>query len=438
MKRRLSLWQIINMNVGFFGIQFSFGLQQSNMSPIYKYLGAHAATLPLLWLAGPVTGLVLQPIIGSISDRTSSRLGRRTPFFLAGALACSVSLLAMPLSASLWMAAGLLWILDAANNVTMEPYRAFVGDLLQEEQYATGFLVQSAFTGLGQTLAYLTPSLLVWLGMSGNALGGNHVPEITRAAFFIGAAFSMLSILWTVLTTREAPSPAASRVGPGWGAALREVVDAVRDMPRPMRQMGLMSLFQWYAMFCYWQYIVLCLSQSLYGTTAQGSEAFRNAVLLNGQIGGFYNAVAFVAAFATIPLTRRHGARVMHAVALACGGLGMLAIPYLKSEWLLLLPMVGVGMTWASMMGNPYVILARSVPAERVGVYMGIFNTFIVIPMIIEILTMPLLYDRVLGGNSENAILFAGMLLLCASASMRLVSGQHAERLVPVVGSSMK
>ncbi len=422
MKRRLSLWQIINMNVGFFGIQFSFGLQQSNMSPIYKYLGAHASTLPLLWLAGPVTGLIVQPVIGNISDRTTSRLGRRTPFFLAGALICSVSLLAMPLSASLWMAAGLLWILDAANNVTMEPYRAFVSDLLPADQYASGFLAQSAFTGLGQTLAYLTPSLLVWLGMSDNAIAGNHIPEVTRAAFFIGALCSLASILWTVFSTREVPLAPSARP-PGAASGLwREILQAVLEMPRPMRQMAWMSLFQWYALFCYWQYIVLCLAQSIYGTTAQGTPAFRNAVLLNGQIGGFYNAVAFVAALATIPLTRRFGPRLMHAIALACGGLGMIAIPYLRSEGWLLLPMVGVGMTWASMMGNPYVILARAVPARRVGVYMGIFNTFIVIPMIIEILTMPLLYNGLLRGNSENAIIFSGILLLLAAASMRLVS----------------
>ncbi|MCB1995346.1 MAG: MFS transporter, partial [Rhodoferax sp.] len=190
MKPRLSLWQILNMNVGFFGIQFSFGLQQANMSPIYAYLGADGKSLPLLWLAGPVTGLLVQPIIGALSDRTGSRHGRRTPYFLIGAILCSLGLLAMPFSPTLWFAAGLLWILDAANNITMEPYRAYVSDRLNADQHAQGFLTQSAFTGLAQTLAYLAPSILVWLGMNKDAVGDNHIPQVTIAAFMIGALLS--------------------------------------------------------------------------------------------------------------------------------------------------------------------------------------------------------------------------------------------------------
>ncbi|WP_046684705.1 MFS transporter, partial [Janthinobacterium sp. KBS0711] len=199
----LSFWQIVNMNVGFFGIQFSFGLQQSSMSPIYKYLGADEASLPYLWLAGPMTGLLVQPLIGAMSDRTVTRWGRRTPYFLIGAILCSLGLLAMPFSPTLWMAASLLWILDAANNVTMEPYRAFVSDKLDKKQHSLGFLTQSAFTGLGQTLAYLTPSLLVMLGMNKDAVNGSHIPHIVIAAFLIGAVFSLASVLWTLKTTPE-------------------------------------------------------------------------------------------------------------------------------------------------------------------------------------------------------------------------------------------
>ncbi len=431
MKRFLGIGQIINMNAGFLGLQFSFGLQQSNMSPIYSYLGADAASLPLLWLAGPVTGLVLQPLVGSISDRSRSRLGRRTPFFLVGALLCSLALLAMPMSSALWMAASLLWILDAGSNLTLEPYRAFVGDRLRRDQYEIGFLVQSAFTGLGQALAYLTPSLLVWLGMNADVLGGNGVPQVTRVAFFVGAALCLLSVAWTVWTTPEPPAPAAVARPFGWWAAIRGVAHAARDMPRTMRQLAWMSLFQWYAMFCYWQYIVLCLAQSLHGTTDEGSEAFRSAVLLNGRIGAFSNVVAVAAACLAVPFARRHGAPVVHGVALACGGLGMLAIPCVHSEVLLLLPMLGVGMGWASMMGNPYVIVANAVPPERIGVYMGLFNTFVVIPMILEALSMPWLYKHVLGGNPEHAIILAGALLLAAALSMRPVAAQPVERLRP-------
>jgi MFS family permease len=207
MKPRMSLSQIINMNFGFLGIQFSFGLQQANMSPIYNYLGADEASLPLLWLAGPMTGLIVQPIIGALSDRTTSRMGRRTPYFLIGAILCSLCLLAMPYSPALWMAASLLWILDAANNVTMEPYRAFVSDKLNKDQHAIGFLTQSAFTGLAQTLAYLAPSLLVWFGMNKDAVGTNHIPQIVFVAFVIGAILSSATVLWSVYTTREDPLP---------------------------------------------------------------------------------------------------------------------------------------------------------------------------------------------------------------------------------------
>ena len=202
---RLSFWQIINMNVGFFGIQFSFGLQQSSMSPIYTYLGADEASLPYLWLAGPMTGLIVQPLIGAMSDRTVTRWGRRTPYFLIGAILCSLGLLAMPFSPTLWMAASLLWILDAANNVTMEPYRAFVSDKLDPKQHSLGFLTQSAFTGLGQTLAYLTPSLLVMFGMNKDAVNASHIPHIVIVAFLIGAVFSLASVLWTLKTTPENP-----------------------------------------------------------------------------------------------------------------------------------------------------------------------------------------------------------------------------------------
>jgi maltose/moltooligosaccharide transporter len=430
--------QIVNMNVGFFGIQYSFGLQQSNMSPIYKYLGADEASLPLLWLAGPVTGLVVQPIVGALSDRTLSPRGRRTPYFLVGALLCSVALLAMPFSRTLWMAAGLLWVLDAANNVTMEPYRAFVGDRLDPSQHSLGFLTQSAFTGLGQTLSYLTPSLLVVLGLSRDRLIGHGIPMITMGAFLIGAVFSLSSIWWTVRTTPELPLTPAERarmeaMPRGAGAALREVAEAFRDMPATMRQLAVMKLFQWYAMFCYWQYIVLSLSVTLFGTSDASTPGFREAGLVNGQIGGFYNFVAFVAAFALVPFTRRLGPKVMHAVCLTLAGLAMLALPGITDRALLFVPMLGVGLAWASIMGNPYVMLAGSIPPERTGVYMGIFNMFIVIPMMIQIFTLPLVYRSLLGGDPRNVIRLAGALLLCAAVAVLFV---RTARRVDTVGAA--
>jgi maltose/moltooligosaccharide transporter len=425
-KPRMTFWQIVNMNIGFFGIQFSFGLQQSSMSPIYKYLGADEASLPYLWLAGPVTGLLVQPLIGAMSDRTTSRWGRRTPYFLIGAILCSIGLLLMPYSPTLWMAASLLWILDSANNVTMEPYRAYVSDKLPASQHSLGFLTQSAFTGLGQTLAYLTPSLLVWIGMDKDAVNGSHIPQVVVAAFLIGAVCSIVSVLWSVRTTPEDPLPAealaAMRAAPGgWRHTLSEIVAAMRDMPVTMKQLALVKLFQWYAMFCYWQFITLSLARTLFGTSDAASPGFRDAGLLNGQIGAFYNFIAFLAAFALVPFARRHGPHVVHSVCLLLAGAGMLAIPHIHTPALLLVPMVGIGLAWASIMGNPYVILASSLPPERTGVYMGIFNMFIVIPMIIQIFTLPLYYHSWLGGNPENVIRLAGALLVCAAFAVRLV-----------------
>jgi maltose/moltooligosaccharide transporter len=432
-KPLLSFWQIVNMNVGFFGIQFSFGLQQANMSPIYSYLGANEATLPLLWMAGPITGLLVQPVVGALSDRTVTRWGRRTPYFLLGAILCSLGLLAMPFSPALWFAAGLLWILDAANNVTMEPYRAYVSDRLNKDQHALGFLTQSAFTGLAQTLAYLAPSLLVWGGMSNGALNASHIPQATVAAFIVGALLSFTTVYWSVRAVPELPlsndelAILRSRPG-GMASALREIVDAFRDMPHTMRQLWWMKLFQWYGMFCYWIYIVPALARTMFASSDATSAGFRDAGLLNGQIGGFYNFVAFLAAFGMVPFTRRFGAKWVHAVCLLLGGAAMWAIPAIQSKALLFVPMVGVGLAWASIMGNPYVMLADSIPAERAGVYMGIFNMFIVIPMLIQSLTLPLYYQSLLGGRPDNVIRLAGSLLMIAALCVMCVRAGRLRR----------
>ncbi len=416
LKPHLSFWQILSMNFGFFGIQYSFGLQQANMSPIYKYLGADEASLPLLWLAGPMTGLLVQPIIGAMSDRTMSKWGRRTPYFMVGAVLCSICLLFMPFSPTLWFAASLLWILDAANNVTMEPYRAYVSDRLNTNQHSLGFLTQSAFTGLAQTLAYLTPSILFWFGLNKDAVNDSNIPHITVIAFLIGSVLSLTTVWWSVHSTPELPltpheKEAILAKPTGFSATLAEIVQAVRDMPQAMRQLWWMKLFQWYGMMCYWIYIVPALARSVFDTTDAASQGFRDAGLLNGQIGGFYNFVAFIAAFGLIPLTKRFGPKAVHAVCLSLAGLGMWWLPTLQDTTLLFVPMVGIGLAWASIMGNPYIMLARSIPPERAGVYMGIFNMFIVLPMIIQMLTLPLYYDSLLGSDPRHVIQLAGCFL---------------------------
>jgi maltose/moltooligosaccharide transporter len=410
-----NLGALINMNVGFFGIQYSFGLQQGNMSPIFATLGAGEASIPWLWLAGPVTGLVVQPIVGAMSDRTRTRLGRRTPYFLVGALIASLGLVLMPFSAALWMAASLLWILDAANNIAMEPYRAFVSDQVPRHRQSAAFLIQSAMTGFGQTLAYLTPTLLVMLGVGRAAIGDHGIPETTMYAFLIGAAFSIGTVGYTVLTTKERPLPADDDrrpAGVSWRAVIGDLVEAARSMPRPMRRLIPMCLLQWYAMFCYWQYVVLCLAETVFRGEPSRGTALNEAALLNGQLGGFYNAIACVGALLLIPVARRIDPARTHAICLAVGGLAMLAVPMIDAAPWLFLPMLGIGLLWASIMGNPYTLIAECIPADRAGVYMGLFNLFIVVPMLLQVATVPLFYDRWLGGWPGGPLLLGGALLL--------------------------
>lgn len=436
-KTKMNFWQIWNMNFGFFGIQFSFGLQQSNMSAIYKYLGADEASLPMLWLAGPVTGLLVQPIIGAVSDGTwSPKFGRRKPFFLIGALIASVALVLMPFSTTIFMAASLLWILDAANNIAMEPYRAFVADRLPKEQHSIGFLMQSFFTGLGITLANFTPAILVSLGILAiTDKFENGIPTYTYWAFFIGALASVATILLTVLTTKEIPPTAEEfellnekKKTPVVKRTFVEIKEAFTNMPLTMKQLIPVKFFTWYAMFCYWQYITSTLSISLYNTTEQSSEGFSKAQLLTGSLNGTYNIICFIVAFALVPLALKIGAKGVHFFALIAGGIGVFSIPYLNDSTVLFnmynpfgetiaittlfLYPVGLGIAWASMLAMPYQLLAGSIPKDKVGVYMGIFNMFIVIPMAIQILTMQFFVYDWLGQNPINVIRLAGVFLV--------------------------
>lgn len=423
-KPRLSLLRIIEMNLGFLGLQFSFGLQQGNMAPIYSYLGADEASLPILQLAGPMTGLIVQPIIGAMSDRTNSRWGRRTPYFVIGAILCTLGLFFMPLSSSILMAASLLWILDAGNNITMEPYRAYVSDRLDESQHNVGFLTQSAFTGLAQCLALGTPALLVGLfGMNKDAIGGNNIPDTVYVVFTIGAVLSLSTILWSVIRVPELPLTEAQKAHidaqpKTVASTFREIWDAIREMPKPMRKLGVMMLFQWYAMGIYWTYVTYSIARSVYNTSEPVSDGFRSAVLTNGTMGAFYNAVAFVAALVMMPLVRKIGPRYVHAAALVAGGLGMLAIPQMTEVSWLFPAAVGVGICWGSIMGTPYVMLASCIPPRRTGVYMGIFNMMIVIPMLLNAATFPFYYEPLLGGDARNALMLAGVLLVCAALAV--------------------
>ena len=455
-KIKLNFWQIWNMNFGFFGIQFSFGLQQSNMSAIYKYLGADEASLPMLWLAGPITGLILQPIIGAISDGTwSPKFGRRKPFFLVGALLSSVALVLMPFSTSIWMAASLLWILDAANNIAMEPYRAFVADKLPNEQHSIGFLMQSFFTGLGITLANFTPAILVAFGVLAiTDKMSNGIPTYTYYAFFIGAVAAIVSVLLSVFTTKEYP-PTEAELQEMEDQKLRanifkrtweDILTAFRTMPLTMKQLIPVKFFSWYAMFCYWEYITSSLSVSVFHTTDQASEGFSKAQLLTGNLNGTYNIICFIVAFALVPIARKIGAKGVHFAALILGGLGLICIPYLNNVDVLFhlynpfgesiaistiyLYSFGLGISWASMMAMPYQLLAGSIPKEKRGVYMGIFNMFIVIPMAIQIFTMQFFVYDLLGKNPVNVIRLAGLFLMIGAIFTLFITVKNKNQIV--------
>jgi maltose/moltooligosaccharide transporter len=367
-----------------------------------------------------------------MSDRTSSRFGRRTPYFLIGAMICSISLFLMPYSATLWMAASLLWILDAGNNITMEPYRAYVADRLLPEQRSVGFLTQSAFTGLAQTLSYLAPTLLTAF-VAKDVLDANGIPVIVRIAFIIGAILSISTIVWSVWRVPELPLSDAEKANLESkpltvSSTFGEIGNAIREMPRPMRQLAIAMLCQWYAMFAYWQYITFAVGRSIYDTSDPSSAAFRDATLTTQQAGALYNFIAFAGALILIPIVARLGARLVHAFCLSASGIAMLLIPGVETPAALFVLMLGIGIGWAGMMGNTYVMLADSIPPERNGIYMGIFNMFIVIPMLIQTLTMPLVYNPVLDGDPRNVLMLGGVLMLLGAVATLLVDAGHPVR----------
>ena len=420
---RLSLLRILEMNLGFLGLQFSFGLQQANMGPIWGYLGAEEANFSWLGIAGPLTGLIVQPIVGVMSDRTGGRWGRRTPYFLIGAVMCSLGLFLMPLSNAVLMAFSLMFLLDVGNNVTMEPYRAYVNDRLNPDQRGWGFLSQSAFTGLAQTLAYLAPSLLVGLGISQTTVVRGAIPQFVVISFWIGAFLSLSTIAWSVLRVPELPLSAAekSRIAAlpkGIGATFREIFGAVKDMPQQMRTMAWMSLFQWYGMMSLWGYATNSVARSVFHTADNQSIEFQSAQLLYGKVGASYNFVAFLTALMMPLLARRMGAARLHAVCLVCLALGLLSLPMIGNKVLIFLPALGLGIGWASIMGNPYIVLANSIPPERTGVYMGLFNVMICAPMLLYAATMPFMYGPLLGGDPRNALKLSGVLMLCAAIAV--------------------
>ena len=414
----IGIGAMLIMNFGFFGIQFSFGLQQTAVNPVYEFLGANPHDLPILNLAGPITGLLIQPLIGALSDRTwSPRWGRRKPFFLIGAIGCSICLFLFPFVTAVWMAVLLLWLLDASNNTAMEPYRAFIADKLPPSQLGKGFLAQSFFTGLGITLANI--SLFVFQKFIDGATSAG-IPYWVVGSFMLGAVCSISSVLISVLRTPEIP-PTAEELAAlrakkgGLGPAVKEIGEAIKDMPPQLRKLALVYFFQWYGMVCYWQFIALTIAQTLFPATQEGKE---EAVAWTGLVNGWYNIVTFSVAFALVAFAKKRGAKLVHCVCLLLAAVGLMIVPSVGNQYLIFIPMIGLGIAWASIMGVPYIMAVRMIPSTRFGVYMGIINMMIVVPMLIQSVSFGWIFEHLLGDNPSNAIRFAAVFLAIAGVLM--------------------
>ncbi|HTL54854.1 MAG TPA: MFS transporter [Candidatus Limnocylindrales bacterium] len=425
-KPRLSFWQIWNMSFGFFGIQFGWGLQMANMSAIYQYLGAKESDIAVLWLAAPLTGLLVQPIIGYASDRTWGKLGRRRPYFLVGALLASLALIAMPNSGTVWMAAGLLWILDASINVTMEPFRAFVGDLLPKEQRKSGFAMQSLLIGLGAVLSSGLPYVLTNVFHLTSDSGQSAIPRTVQVSFYIGSIVFLAAVLYTIGTTKEYPPEdmeafqKARRESAGIGHVFQEIVQGIFSMPKAMRQLALVQFFTWFALFCMWIYFVPAVATKVFGGEP-GSPAYQRGNEWGGLCFSVYNGTAFAFAFVLLALVRRFSARAIHRVCLFCGGSGLILAVIFHNQYFLIASMLLVGIAWASILSMPYAMLSNAIPAEKMGFYMGVFNFFIVIPQILASLGLGALMKSLLGDNPMNAVFLGGCSMIVAGLCVALV-----------------
>jgi maltose/moltooligosaccharide transporter len=426
-KPRLSFWQIWNMSFGFLGIQFGFALQNANVSRIFETLGAKIDEIPILWIAAPTTGLIIQPIIGYMSDRTWGRLGRRRPFFLSGAVLASLALTVMPNSPALWFAAMMLWIMDASINVSMEPFRALVADLLPSEQRTAGFAVQSFFIGIGAVVASAFPYFLTnFLGVANTAPKG-EIPASVTLSFYGGAIAFLGAVTWTVFNTKEYPPDDlnAFRIKKeerkGIGVALREILAGLRAMPATMMQLAVVQFFSWFALFCMWIYTTGAVTSHVYHATDPTSAAYNTGADWVGVLFAGYNGCAAIAAFFIPLLAKRTSRKTAHMASLLCGGIGLASLSVIVNPTLLLLSMVGVGIAWASILSMPYAMLAGALPPEKMGMYMGIFNFFIVIPQIAAAGILGSLMRFLLGNDPMNAILLGGLSMVLAAGATLIV-----------------
>ena len=447
-KPSLSFWQIWNLTFGFLGIQFGLALQNANSSRILQTYGADVEQLSFFWLAAPLTGMIIQPIIGHYSDRTWCRLGRRRPFFLVGALLTAVALMLMPnaglflspgtetaLLSPVLIGAGMLMIMDASINVTMEPFRALVADMLPDEQHTTGFAVQTFLIGVGAVIGSLLPSVMNRFFGFSNAVVAGEVADNVKMAFYVGAVVLLCSVFWTIVRTREYsptelaefnPAPAEVSSKPQNGFA--EILHDILHMPKIMLQLGVCQFFAWFALFSMWVYTTPAIAEHVYGATDPASTGYATAGDKVGELFGIYNFVAMLFALLLIPIARRIGRKMTHAVCLSLGGLGLISMYLLPDADWMILSMIGVGIAWASILAMPYAILSDSLPAAKMGTYMGIFNFFITIPQITNGVIHGWIVRHVYEGHAVFALLTGGVFLLLAALSVSFVKMKKEER----------
>ncbi len=420
-KPRMTFKQILNMSFGFFGIQFGFALQNANVSRIFQTLGAEIDKIGFLWIAAPVTGLLVQPIIGYLSDRTwHPKWGRRRPFFFIGAILSAIALFLMPQSSVLWMAATLLWVLDASINISMEPFRAFVGDKLPSSQRTTGFATQTFFIGLGAVIASLLPYMFTnWFGISNTAPAG-IISDSVKYSFYIGAVVFLFSVLWTVFTTTEFPpedmdSFAKEKLRTqGLVNGLKEITFGIFKMPATMLQLAIVQFFTWLAFFAMWIYTTSGIAQNTFGSTDTTSKVYQDAGDWVGVMFMVYNGVSAVTAFLLPMLAKKISRRYTHLICLVIGGIGLISMLFIDNKFILLLPMVGVGLAWSSTLTIPYAILAGALPAHRMGFYMGVFNFFIVIPQIVAAAILGFFLKSFFNDEAIYALVIGGVSMIIA------------------------
>lgn len=487
-KPQLSFWQIWNMCFGFLGIQFGFALQNANVSRIFQTLGAHIDDIPILWVAAPVTGLIVQPIIGYLSDKTWNGFGRRRPFFLLGAVLSSLAILYMPNSPTLWIAAGMLWIMDASINISMEPFRAFVGDMLPEKQRPTGYAMQSFFIGIGAVVASALPWMMENWFMVSNTAAAGEIPDTVKFSFYAGAVVLFIAVMWTVFTTKEyspeelaafeahkqqsvaqdkhaAPSSVSNPTNFGlmsivWlvlGTCISAVVYSLHldkqlyilgggmitfgvllawmqrhqsreqadtgfseimtdlfSMPTTMRKLAVVQFFSWFALFSMWIYTTAGVTEYHYGTTDTASAAFNSGANWVGVLFAGYNGFAALAAVVIPVMIRFTSIQISHCINLFLGGIGLASFLIVSDPNLLLINMVGVGFAWASILSLPYALLSNSLPADKMGVFMGIFNFFIVIPQILAASILGFLLNLFFEGKPIYALIIGGCSMIIA------------------------